>query len=64
MLLGGNANSQILATLCSPALDDETAIFRRHSHKKTVGPFTGSIARLKCSFHGFTPGIVFQESIL
>jgi hypothetical protein len=56
ILLCGNANSQILATLCSPALDDKTSVFRCHSHKKTVGSFTGGIARLECSFHGFTPG--------
>jgi hypothetical protein len=56
ILLCGNANSQVLTTLRSPALDDKTSVFRCHSHKKTVGSFTGGIARLECSFHGFTPG--------
>jgi hypothetical protein len=63
-LLGGNADGQAFATFCPAPLDYETTVFSGHSYEKTMGPFTRSVAWLKCSFHIFTPENIFQETIL
>ena len=59
-LFGGNADGQVFAAFSPASLDYQTSVFRCHSDEKTVGPFTGSVAWLKCSFHIFTPGEYFS----
>ena len=51
-LFTGNLNRETLTPLGTTALDHQTAILGGHTNQKTVGTLTGSIAGLKCSFHG------------
>jgi len=64
ILLGSNADGQAFTTFCPSALYYKTPVFSSHSDKETVSAFPGSVAWLKCSFHIFTPGNIFQETIL
>jgi hypothetical protein len=54
-LLGRNTDGKVLAPLGPPALDNEAAVLGSHPHQKTMGPFTGGIAGLKCSLHDEIP---------
>lgn len=58
-LLGCNSYRQVLATFCSSALDDQSAIFSGHSHQKAMRTLAGNVTGLKCSFHRCLPLIVF-----
>jgi hypothetical protein len=54
-LLGRDGYGQTLAALGTASLDDQSAILGRHADQKTVGPFSGGVARLECSFHRVCP---------
>ena len=42
---------QVFTPFCPSTLDNQAAIFCRHSYQKSVGAFTWSITWLICSFH-------------
>jgi hypothetical protein len=50
-LFSSDGNRQSFATLGTTSFYDKTAIFSRHTDKKTMGSFPGSIAGLKGPFH-------------
>jgi len=54
-LLGGNANRETLAPFGATTLDHQTTVLGCHTNQEAVGPLTGNIARLKCSFHDHAP---------
>lgn len=60
-LLGCNADGQVFAALGPPALDNQAAVLGCHPHQETMGPLSGNVAGLKCSFHIDTSGKFFQE---
>lgn len=60
-LLCCNADGQVFAAFGPPALDDQTAVLGCHPHQKTMGPLTGNVAGLKCSFHIDTSGNFFRN---
>ena len=63
-LFRSNTDGKVFSSLGPSALDNQTAVFTGHPYKKTVGSFTGDIARLIRSFHVAPQNIFSRKEFL